>query len=1187
MRILSAHIDGFGVWSGLKLESLHDRIAVFYGPNEAGKTTLLEFVRTVLYGFSRDRTRRYLPPVRGGQPGGSLQVLGPGGRFTVSRHRSLHTDDESLRILSSDGALQADYLLGGLLGGIDEATFKNVFALGLGEMQELGTLSDSAAAEFLYQLSTGLNGVTLAEVLRELAVSRERIVSADSSNCKLGELIGRREAVEQEIDELRSQVHRQAAIAHEQAELVTAIAACEVDREKAERAARAVEAAITVREPWQRRVELAREIAQLPPVATVPVGIIERLDVINEAIDARRRRIAEAVRLRRGLRNEMQALPFNARLARHAPRIEALAEQATWLATLESQVDELTGEIASLEHQLTERRGELGVSGKHSHEKLPARKALVTRLRPAARAMAKTEARVKAAQEEQAASQGQAQKLAEQVRTALKETSQQELAPALEKAGNLVTQLRRRVQLDERLGQLARHEAELADQGRLLLDRQLLPAWVLVALGSVFVFGVVLVLANMFLPSSLVGTAGWLLATIGALGAAGAAGGKFLLDRSAANQLEACQKQAAILASQVKQAKEEREALDAQLPRGGGPLLVRLQTAEKELAALEELLGIDSQRKAAQAAADAAAARVTAAERENRDARRRWEQTLASAGLPKNLTPQQARQFTGRHRELSTLDKQHAERWSELQDRQRDLDALAGRIKQVFTDIEAQPTSRRASEQLHELKHKLAAHEVVAAKRTGLEQRAGRLRRQQTRLSTAVRRGEQRRQQLLHEAQAASEADLRLRAAEHERRQALIARRDALSRDIATGLAGRLSEDELRGWLEGPDAVRLEARWDELARQVDTITERLHVLHEQRGRLEQEAVSLADDRRLSSRLVEVGAIDEQVREAVERWRVLTVTEHLLDSVRRSYETDRQPEALKDASKHLERLTSGRYTRIWTPLGERSLRVDDADGNSLPVEVLSRGTREQLFLSLRLALVDVYARRGIELPLVLDDVLVNFDARRAHAAAVVLREFAEAGHQVLVFTCHEHLAQLFRNLKISVHSLPANDDSGAITVAYPLKSEPLNEALEEPHVEPAWAVEADAAGVMEVVDSSDEDELIPVTKPKRKRKGRRKKAATAGDRQVNDEPPATPHRVTVVRGSGLDNPFADSSWQELVDDDDDVPVEYQSSCAADDGPLLEVDEREEPWPGDEPQWTDSDDWHPGGDEHEAA
>ena len=86
------------------------------------------------------------------------------------------------------------------------------------------------------------------------------------------------------------------------------------------------------------------------------------------------------------------------------------------------------------------------------------------------------------------------------------------------------------------------------------------------------------------------------------------------------------------------------------------------------------------------------------------------------------------------------------------------------------------------------------------------------------------------------------------------------------------------------------------------------------------------------------------------------------------------------------------------------------------GIALPVEALSRGTREQLFLSLRLALAACYARRGAPLPLVLDDVLVNFDIERAKAAAAVLRDFAAAGHQVLIFTCHEHILRLFNRCR---------------------------------------------------------------------------------------------------------------------------------------------------------------------------
>ncbi len=47
MKITDLEVDGYGVWSGLKLRGLGDGLNVLYGPNEAGKTTLLQFVRSM------------------------------------------------------------------------------------------------------------------------------------------------------------------------------------------------------------------------------------------------------------------------------------------------------------------------------------------------------------------------------------------------------------------------------------------------------------------------------------------------------------------------------------------------------------------------------------------------------------------------------------------------------------------------------------------------------------------------------------------------------------------------------------------------------------------------------------------------------------------------------------------------------------------------------------------------------------------------------------------------------------------------------------------------------------------------------------------------------------------------------------------------------------------------------------
>ena len=106
MKITDLEIDGFGVWSGLKIEELSDRITVFYGPNEAGKTTLTQFIRSMFYGISSARRLRYLPPLRGGRPGGSLHVHGDEGAFQIARH----TDDASSHVVGRVGKAQQHYV---------------------------------------------------------------------------------------------------------------------------------------------------------------------------------------------------------------------------------------------------------------------------------------------------------------------------------------------------------------------------------------------------------------------------------------------------------------------------------------------------------------------------------------------------------------------------------------------------------------------------------------------------------------------------------------------------------------------------------------------------------------------------------------------------------------------------------------------------------------------------------------------------------------------------------------------------------------------------------------------------------------------------------------------------------------------------------------------------------------------
>jgi uncharacterized protein YhaN len=129
-----------------------------------------------------------------------------------------------------------------------------------------------------------------------------------------------------------------------------------------------------------------------------------------------------------------------------------------------------------------------------------------------------------------------------------------------------------------------------------------------------------------------------------------------------------------------------------------------------------------------------------------------------------------------------------------------------------------------------------------------------------------------------------------------------------------------------------------------------------------------------------------------------------------------YRDANQGPVVERASALFRELTRGTYPRLEVAYGERDeqpvLRCVQVDGRTVDVEHLSEGTLDQLYLALRIASLERFAQSAEPLPLLLDDVLVNFDEERATAAFGVLGELSER-MQVLFFTHHAHHVELAR------------------------------------------------------------------------------------------------------------------------------------------------------------------------------
>ncbi len=1133
MKITGLDIERFGIWQGLQLRGLQDGLTVFYGPNEAGKTTLMEFLRSVFYGYDNDR-RRYLPIIQRqgrtlrGSAGGYVSVQSTSGRFEVSRfYDPARPEDERqrLEIMGLDGTRQGEHMLQVLLGNVDERTFNNVFAIGLDELQRLATLDDTEAADLLYRLSIGLDRISLVEVMETLVQSRNHLLDAHGTPARIDHLFQRRDELIEEIRQGRGLLREYTRVWNEKGHLDQQAHRIEEEHEKYRHEARLLEIALAVRDLWQTREQLLERLEEMGRVEPVSEETVRQLVDLEKAIAERRRQISELRKHYRQLREETEKLDINETLWKMAPRIEILQQQGDWITSLQEQVDAMELEVESAREQIVRGHREIGVD----HESGTADRETVPRspetFRGPARTIHRAKSRLKKAKEQLADLKEKHRLLTERLENEMDRHGATDLSEAIERLSDLTALLRRRQGLSERLAEMENYLAEMEDQNAYLIENQALPLAALAGLGLMAIGGAVL--ATLWG----LGYVHFLFGILGLVAVVAGIGIKIYVERSNARKLEGNQRQLSLLISQIEQVREESSAIDAKLPPGEGAAEYHMEKAEQQLAALEQLVPYQTQRHEIERQIDSAEQHAAELQRSLRASLNRWKDLLKRARLPVDLTPVQVRDVLARYDEMGDLRRRKDQRQEELEQKRRELTQVTERIDQLIAETDVRfPAEWSVLEKLRRLGERLAENEAKIQRREALREQARQLRRQGNKWKTLLAQQSRRRRQLLVEYGVDSSQELMERAERYSDYLRLVNERQRVQREIDAAIGGYCGEEVIGRQLVGGRREQLDSILQQTGKRIDAAKERLHHTLQKQGQLAERLEILAQDRRQAKKHLELGTVNEKIRKAVSQWQQRAVACGVLEEIRRHYERDRQPETLREASTFFRQLTRGGYKRIWTPMGENSLYVDDAQGNTFDVQWLSRGTREQLFVALRLALAASFARRGAMLPMVMDDVLVNFDTARAASAAAVLGQFAASGRQVLLFTCHRHVCRIFEMLEVPVHTLPSPTSKQQFVVSAPEseKSEEIELDIEPPAQEspPPEAFEDEAEEPIEEEEASEENDVDePVEEeelegPEEALPGAREREEIAAEPENEPEPEVAPTLVMRVDPSAL-------------------------------------------------------------------
>ena len=230
--------------------------------------------------------------------------------------------------------------------------------------------------------------------------------------------------------------------------------------------------------------------------------------------------------------------------------------------------------------------------------------------------------------------------------------------------------------------------------------------------------------------------------------------------------------------------------------------------------------------------------------------------------------------------------------------------------------------------------------------------------------------------------------------------------------------------DDVKLELAEETTETLEYKITSLKNNIDKIGNEIMQKEKELSSCETEIKNLIDIEDMEKLNSEVEALKKQLKEMVYEQDVKNISMAILKNAQEQYIEKSQPRILRTASDFLSRLTGGRYSQIIFETQNDIFAKDEKDGLRKDLNRLSKGTLQQMFFAIRIAIaIDRNSKLNISYPVIFDDIFVNFDEYRMKNAILILLEIAEKHNmQFLIFTCHKFIHDMVSQLG-TINNIP--------------------------------------------------------------------------------------------------------------------------------------------------------------------
>lgn len=1063
MRISGIHMNGFGALQQVEIQ-FNQPVTVIYGNNEAGKSTVLGFIRAMLHGIpSRANMPDRYEPVHGGIHGGRLTAVDANGqewvieRFDRSVPGSSHNHDSKqqktqIRVTDAQGQVrfcsQAE-MERELLGGLSADWFRRLFAVSLTELQEIRTLQSEEMSGFLFHAGLG-GGRDIINAERKLTQEMDKLFRPKGRTQEINRVLPRLDHLDKEIRKSRAQLQDYYDRLSELEALELTLKAAEQSLSTARDDQAMLIKAQSMREAWLSRKVALQELETLPEWAEFPEDAVPRLQAMTAQLEELALRQQQTMRSIDELDHEMELLAADEAQIERLPEVDRLLGMIGTIESRKLERQELRTEREMTEHQLSHLLRQIDPGWTSAHLRaFPVSVQHRERVRLEKERCASSDRHIEGLnaerqqlerQMENAADDAAGRKL--RLERCVEDGAKRfnHLVPTTKEEGQRIWSLLQheverwhaevRGKSDEHRQEEAQRLAQeqIARQMRSLRMKLLavsggltviLPVLCMIAkqwwLGGVFLL--ILLLTDIYLYTGIKKT------EANSRGRRRRPNPDVSAGESVSPRLQEISKLLGRLISHPLSA-VGRAGID----QDGGTLSIE-NAAEAEAAIdtqIQELRIImeawfDWQREKETAAAryEEGATAVERLRRQHRDVcedmdrhsalmdeqRLAWEAWLRTQELPETLSPEAVLEIY-QWAEQGMVLLQHAEKFLS---KEKVLEAQINEFYAAVSGVLGAEEQIPSDQLLVALKsYKLQIDRHVSNQKTILQKQAqhAELESEQQALQMRIEQVQVRFHQLFADTYAQDEEQLRRHAKQVERRLEL--RRSLRQIEVLWETMDLQHQEEIAALLQQWDADQLAQQLEQSREKIKAAEQNVKECQERRGRLLHEIDQRKQESEHEDKLQQSEEQNAELRQLTGRFAAFAVCAELLRRTRRIYEEEKQPLVLKRASVYFAEMTNQRYVRIVAPLGEKRMLVETPDGQLTDSSLLSRGTAEQLYLAMRLSLSDAFTTHP-HLPLLMDDLFVNFDAGRLDSTLRVLNLLSER-HQILLLTCHAHVVQ---------------------------------------------------------------------------------------------------------------------------------------------------------------------------------